>query len=136
MIVKEVDCDFDSMASYHDSALSHLYRLNFPGSVGERTEIEYSLQSYGIYVGQIPLTGSGSVKVQNCYQWIKVRKEIECQNAFRNSVHGIYTGSIVECPGVTDVIVSFIEQRGSACCPKSIRAVCISHLVYSFVVFL
>jgi hypothetical protein len=83
---------------------------NLPLSSGERTEIEYSLQSYGIYVDQIPLTGSGNVKLQHLHQWIKVRKAIESQNVSRYLIatDGNYTDSIVECPGVTDVIVSFL----------------------------
>jgi hypothetical protein len=80
---------------------------------GERTEIEYSLQSYGIYVDQIPLTDSGNVKLQYLHQWIKVRKAIESQNDSTNYIttNAPCTGSIVECPGVTDVIVSFFGEN-------------------------
>jgi hypothetical protein len=89
-------------------------------------------------VGQIPLTDSGNVKLQYLHQWMKVRKAIECQNAFKHSInthgiypaiqrqtalsnsitkHGIYTGNIVECPGVTDVIVSNLLCRCSCQSP-------------------
>jgi hypothetical protein len=86
---------------------------NLPLPSGERTEIEYCLQSYGIYVDQIPLTGSGNVKLHYLHQWIKVRKAIESQNISTNYIitNGRYTGSIIECPGVTDVIVSVLGEK-------------------------
>jgi hypothetical protein len=64
-------------------------------------------------VGQIPLTGSGNVKLQHLHQWIKVRKAIESQNDCTNLIaaDSSDTGCIVECPGVTDVIVSVLGEK-------------------------
>ena len=75
---------------------------------GERIEIEYNLQSYGIYVDQIPWTSSGSIKLQNLKQWMKVREAIESQRDETNNMNDYDSsiGIIVECPGMTDVIVS------------------------------
>jgi hypothetical protein len=82
---------------------------------GTRTEIEYILQSFGIYVDQIPVTGSGNLKLQNLNRWIKLRKALENDQAAEHAdCSGVSSkDNIIECPGSNDVIVSFRNNHGS-----------------------
>jgi hypothetical protein len=76
--------------------------------LGERTEIQYALQGYGIPVDQIPVTETGNVKLNNLHQWIKVRRAIENNISSSSSPEqgraASSKSSIVECPAMNDVI--------------------------------
>ncbi|KAG7374793.1 hypothetical protein IV203_013888 [Nitzschia inconspicua] len=86
-------------------AMSEQMQQRLKIHLGTRTEIEYSLQSFGIYVDQIPVTESGKMKLQNLHQWMKVRKVLEKQQLTSLShPDGEPRQSIIECPGLQDVI--------------------------------
>jgi hypothetical protein len=77
--------------------------------LGNRTELQYNLQSYGIYVNQIPITETGNVKLNNLNQWLKVRRAIETRDSTKKEgkcMSGNMDSheSIIECPGMNDVI--------------------------------
>lgn len=91
--------------------LTHLtFRWGF-SSVGDRTNIQYSLMGYGIPVDLLPLTDTGNIKTKNLLQWIKVRKALDESIAKdHNGIisHARASGWIdsnnIECPGLNDVI--------------------------------
>lgn len=53
------------------------------------------------------MTVSGTIKLQNLYQWMKVRKALEMQpKTGSEDPNEINNHRIIECPGSNDVIVS------------------------------
>ena len=80
----------------HHAKMDARFRIH----VGEPTEIQYAMQSYGIPTNTIPITfSSRTIKLVYFNQWLWIRQYIEQGFA------------IVECPGIYDVLV---RQRGKA----------------------
>ena len=63
-------------------------------------ELSYILQGYGIPTETIPITFSGTVKVQAIKQWMRLRAYLE-EPIYQNSAE---LESIVECPYNTDIV--------------------------------
>jgi len=57
-------------------------KSRFKTHFGERTEIRYRLQSYGIPVDLLPITHSGTIKLTNHIHSMKSRMEIERQHTY------------------------------------------------------
>jgi hypothetical protein len=68
-------------------------------------ENRYQLMTFGIPVGLIPLTDSGTVKTKQLNQWIKSRKAIEdALMKQRRDPNNINNKVLIECPLSTDVV--------------------------------
>ena len=65
---------------------------------GRTTELQYIVQTYGIPVDHIPVTGTGNIKTQTLRAWIKVRLILEDPNRQQ------LAQTIIECPGSNDVL--------------------------------
>jgi len=86
---------FSSFLGHHDK-MDARFRIH----VGEPTEIQYVMRSYGIPTNTIPIRfSSRTIKLVYFNQWLWIRHYIEQGFA------------IVECPGIYDVLV---RQRGKA----------------------
>lgn len=58
--------------------IGRYYQKHMVVHTGTSTEIEYKLQSkYGLNCNEIPVTSSGSIKLVQWRQWIKVRKAVD-----------------------------------------------------------
>jgi len=100
---------------------------------GEETEMRYAVKSYGIPIELMPLTGTNSIKLNYHNQWIKLRRNIETNQAKnqerQNRPHipeydcGFEVQgpqdivNLVECPGIYDVVfrngVQSMENPGN-----------------------
>eukprot|EP00536_Pseudo-nitzschia_multiseries_P009257 jgi/Psemu1/241958/estExt_Genewise1.C_2540014 len=78
--------------------------------IGTAVELRYALESYGISMNQLPITYSGTIKLQYFKQWLRQRQILE--KSF-SSTNGNSRDSgecnsnhppIVECPRLNDVI--------------------------------
>jgi hypothetical protein len=67
---------------------------------GFSLETQYKLLTYGINAGEFPLTHSGSIKVKNHMQWLKIRRVVENERSQGRLFIGI------SVPGVYDVLFS------------------------------
>jgi len=82
--------------------------------VGHDVENRYQLNGYGIPLDQLPITESGKIKTTYFKKWIQFRKNLEdpksdfCQSKL----------SIVECPGVADVV--FRPSQSMMCHPGNV----------------
>ena len=56
-------------------AVEHRSRLRF--HVGEETELKYQVGTFGIPVGQIPITETGNIKKGSFQKWVGMRKIVE-----------------------------------------------------------
>lgn len=77
--------------------------------MGTSVELRYVLQSYGINMDQMPITCTGTIKQQNFKQWMRARQHLEMtvsnnrrgRNSSEKNSNPI---SIIECPGLNDII--------------------------------
>ena len=73
--------------------VAHL-RMNLRCHMGNTIELIYILQGYGIPTDTIPITYSGTVKVQATRQWMRLRTFLE-EPIYQNTEA---IRSIIECP--------------------------------------
>ena len=79
--------------------------------LGESVENRYTLETYGIPAKNIPLTWSGTIKVQYVRQWIRLRQLIE-ERQCKQLQSGIppsnfesnNNSTMIECPNLNDVL--------------------------------
>ena len=73
---------------------------------GNPIEWQYALQSYGIPIKLIPISNTGTIKLDNWKKWIKFKKYTEQQEMTLSTKTSMKTpmDSIVECPGSNDVV--------------------------------
>ena len=87
-------------------------RIRWKFHIGDELEMRYRLKSFGIPIEMLPITESGTIKLNFHQQWIKTRKLLEQQQT--NVV------AVVECPGSNDVVfrqgTASIENPGNAMC--------------------
>ena len=78
--------------------------------LGNPVEWQYALQGYGIPTGIIPVTDTGTIKLDNWKKWIKLKKYTEQQEMTVLMKTSTKTSMktpmncIVECPGSNDVV--------------------------------
>ncbi len=68
--------------------------------VGNTMELIYILQAYGIPTDVLPITYSGTVKVQPTRQWMRLRNFLE-EPLYQNTEE---VRSVVECPYSSDIV--------------------------------
>jgi hypothetical protein len=87
-------------------------RIRWKFHIGDELEMRYRLKSFGIPIEMLPITESGTIKLNFHQQWIKTRKLVEQQQT--NVV------TIVECPGSNHVVfrqgTASIENPGNVMC--------------------
>ena len=89
--------------------------------IGEDIELRYKLESYGIPVNFIPVTGTGNIKTNHHKPWMKNRLMIEAEALNYDGTVAARAGwakSIVECPGSNDVV--FKPGKRLMCHPGNI----------------
>lgn len=89
-------------------------RTKLRAHVGNTMELTYILQGYGIPTDTLPITYSGTVKLQAVRQWMRLRNFLE-EPIFQNSAEIL---SIVECPYPNDIVfrqgTSILTHPGNA----------------------
>mmetsp|Transcript_39887 Transcript_39887/g.44550 ORF Transcript_39887/g.44550 Transcript_39887/m.44550 type:complete len:614 (-) Transcript_39887:459-2300(-) len=88
------------------SMVSSVWNTRAKIHLGNPVEWRYALQGYGIPSKIIPLTNTGTIKLDNWKKWIKLKKYTEQQEMTVSMKTSIKTpmNSIVECPGSNDVV--------------------------------
>jgi len=82
--------------------------------IGNTVELIYILQGYGIPTDTIPITYSGTVKIQGTRQWMRLRAFLE-EPIYQNTEE---IRSIIECPHPNDIVfrqgTSILAHPGNA----------------------
>mmetsp|Transcript_22713 Transcript_22713/g.48209 ORF Transcript_22713/g.48209 Transcript_22713/m.48209 type:complete len:481 (+) Transcript_22713:126-1568(+) len=82
-------------------AMAHVvFRSRLKFHIGEEVELRYKLQSYGIPVELIPVTGTGNIKTVYFKQWLRLRKIMEETKGDEKYI----ATKFIECPRSSDVI--------------------------------
>ncbi len=76
------------------------FRTKLQAHVGNTMELIYILQGYGIPTDTLPITYSGTVKLQSIRQWMRLRNFLE-EPIFQNAAE---IQSIIECPYPNDIV--------------------------------
>lgn len=79
--------------------------------LGEAVENRYALQTYGIPAEQVPVTWSGTIKLQYHKQWMRLRQAIE-KRELEQMLSGlppsvfaeVNRSTMIECPDLNDVL--------------------------------
>lgn len=83
---------------------------------GQDIENRYQLNGFGIPLDQLPITESGKIKITHFKKWVQLRKNIEDPNP--DSHYRRDMKSIVECPGLNDVV--FRPSQSTMCHPGNV----------------
>ncbi|VEU34422.1 unnamed protein product [Pseudo-nitzschia multistriata] len=91
--------------------IAHHNRYKLKYHLGDAMENRYMLQTYGIPSDQIPLTWSGTVKLNYHRQWVRLRHAIE-QRELRQRLSGMDSSmfvqlnknTMIDCPNLSDVL--------------------------------
>ena len=95
--------------------MSCLFTINF-SRTGQDIENHYQLNGFGIPLDQLPITESGKIKTTHFKKWIQLRKNMEAPDG---KLGRIDLQSIIECPGLNDVV--FRPSQSTMCHPGNVR---------------
>lgn len=90
-------------------------RVRLKMHVGHDLENRYKLNGYGIPLDQLPVTETGKIKMSYFKKWVQLRKNIENENPLISERFQ----SIVECPGLMDVV--FRPSQSTMCHPGNVN---------------
>lgn len=93
---------FHLLRSVMTMTLGIHYRRRLKFHVGEGTELQYILKSYGIPIENLPITDTGNIKTTYLKQWLRIRKIIEVK--MLSTGRSTKNTSIIECPRSVDVV--------------------------------